>query len=134
MKKSIILFIGLLAIVVGIKGIENYKVNKKQKIKSIILLGKPGCGKGTQAKLWAEKYNLYHIDAGQLLRNCVKNNCKYTDEIKKAFNEGTMVRNEITGYVVMDQLKFKRGISAMLLYRKEEIIYQWRLKRYIHSE
>ena len=81
-----------------------YNKYKNSKINSVILLGKPGCGKGTQAKIWKEKYNLYHIDAGQILRNCVKDNCKYREEILKAFSDGTMVRNEITAFAIKEAL------------------------------
>ncbi len=99
-KKTMIIILTSLIIISSISGVFAYKAYKNSKIKSVILLGKPGCGKGTQAKIWKEKYSLYHIDAGQLLRNCVKNNCKYKDEIQKAFNEGTMVRNEITAFAL----------------------------------
>ena len=102
MRKNILLPACLIGVILCFSciGTYAYKSYKKHSIKSIILLGKPGCGKGTQAKIWAEKYNLYHVDAGQLLRNCVKNNCKYKDEIQKAFREGSMVRNEITAYAL----------------------------------
>ena len=109
MKKVASLFFVIIAsfIAFGLVGLHFYKQHKKQTIKSVILLGKPGCGKGTQAKIWAKKYNLYHVDAGQLLRNCVKNNCKYKNEIQKAFNEGTMVRNEITSFALKKEFDDK---------------------------
>ena len=102
MRRSVVFPVCLIGVILCFSciGTYAYKSYKKHSIKSIILLGKPGCGKGTQAKIWAEKYNLYHVDAGQLLRNCVKNNCKYKDEIQKAFREGSMVRNEITAYAL----------------------------------
>ena len=102
MRKNILFPACLIGVILCFSciGTYAYKSYKKHSIKSIILLGKPGCGKGTQAKMWAEKYNLYHVDAGQLLRNCVKNNCKYKYEIQKAFREGSMVRNEITAYAL----------------------------------
>lgn len=101
-------------------GTFGYKAYKNSKIKSVILLGKPGCGKGTQAKMWKEKYNLYHVDAGQLLRNCVKNNCKYKDEIQKAFNEGTMVRNEITAFALKKE--FDKNVYCLTCKYKGAII------------
>ena len=99
MKKKVIFF-SLMLLVFLVGGGIGYKAHKNSKIKSVILLGKPGCGKGTQAKIWKEKYNLYHVDAGQLLRNCVKNNCKYKDEIQQAFDKGNMVRSEITAFAL----------------------------------
>ena len=96
-----ICFIGSVALFFAAFGYRNYKNNQ---MKNIILLGKPGCGKGTQAKVWVEKYNLYHIDAGQLLRNCVKENCKYKETIESAFKGGALVTNEILSYVLTKEL------------------------------
>ena len=102
-KKNIFVYLSL-CVCLCCSGVFSIKAYKKSKINSVILLGKPGCGKGTQSKIWEKKYNLYHIDAGQLLRNCVKNNCKYKDEIQKAFNNGTMVRSEITAFAMKQEL------------------------------
>ena len=49
----------------------------------ISLLGAPGCGKGTQAKLICEKYNIPHISTGDLFRNAIANNTPLGQEIKK---------------------------------------------------
>ena len=107
LKNDIVLnlcFVGVVVLFFGAFGYKNYK---NSHLKNIILLGKPGCGKGTQAKVWVEKYNLYHIDAGQLLRNCVKENCKYKETIEKAFNGGALVTNEILSYVLNKEMNEK---------------------------
>ena len=121
MKKNIsFIFIFVVIVVSCFACLHFYKQYKKQNIKSVILLGKPGCGKGTQAKIWVEKYDLYHIDAGQLLRNCVASNCKYKDEIKKAFESGTMVRNEITGFALKKE--FEKNVYCLTCKYKGVII------------
>ena len=42
-------------------------------MKSIILFGKPGAGKGTQAEFLEQKYNLYHVSTGDIFRYNLKN-------------------------------------------------------------
>lgn len=49
----------------------------------IILLGGPGAGKGTQAKLLKEHYNVPHISTGDILRANIKQNTELGIEAKK---------------------------------------------------
>jgi adenylate kinase len=39
---------------------------------NLVLFGKPGAGKGTQASFLKEQYNLVHISTGDLFRNNIK--------------------------------------------------------------
>jgi len=47
--------------------------------KALIILGPPGSGKGTQANLVAQKYNVFHLDTGRFLENLVHDSSLQTD-------------------------------------------------------
>jgi len=63
---------------------------------NIIILGPPGSGKGTQAKLLAEKLSLYHFQTGKFSRNLAKRDPR----IKKIIDSGKLIpEQEMTSYV-----------------------------------
>jgi len=68
----------------------------------IILLGAPGCGKGTQSKLICERYNIPHISTGDLLRDAIKNNTPIGIKVKEYMS--TLVPDEIVVGLVNDRL------------------------------
>ena len=71
---------------------------------NIILLGAQGSGKGTQAQLLKEKYNLVHISTGDLLRET-------TDEkIKQQMKEGILVSDEQIIELIKEKLDEKGAI------------------------
>ena len=57
----------------------------------IILLGGPGAGKGTQAKLLKEHYNVPHISTGDILRANIKQNTELGIEAKNYIDQGLLV-------------------------------------------
>jgi len=61
----------------------------------IILLGPPGAGKGTQAKVLAKKLNLVHISTGDLLRQNVYGGTKLGLQAKDFMNKGALVPDEL---------------------------------------
>lgn len=68
----------------------------------ISLLGAPGCGKGTQAKLICEKFNIPHISTGDLFRNAIANNTPLGMEIKKYMSK--LVPDEIVIGLVKERI------------------------------
>ena len=54
----------------------------------IIMLGAPGAGKGTQAKMLAEKYGIPHISTGDIFRANIKNGTELGMEAKKYMEQG----------------------------------------------
>ncbi len=61
----------------------------------IILFGPPGVGKGTQAKLLSEEFNIPHISTGDLLRAAVKNQTPLGIKAQKYMDSGNLVPDDI---------------------------------------
>lgn len=55
---------------------------------SILLIGPSGAGKGTQARLLAEKYGLRHLQSGELLRNMAAKDDDFGRKVKEAMQQG----------------------------------------------
>lgn len=63
---------------------------------NILLVGPQGSGKGTQARILVEKFNLYYFESGAYLRKMAESN----PDIKKMLNEGKLVPDkEFTSYL-----------------------------------
>lgn len=63
---------------------------------AIVLFGKPGAGKGTQAEFLKEKYNLTHISTGDVFRYNIKNETELGKKAQAFINQGQLVPDEIT--------------------------------------
>ncbi len=64
-------------------------------MKSIIFIAPPAAGKGTQAKLVSDEYNIPHISTGDLLREEVSKETPLGKEIKDVMEKGNLVSDEI---------------------------------------
>ena len=63
---------------------------------NLILFGKPGSGKGTQAEFVKGKYDLIHISTGDLFRNNISNNTDLGLLAKSYMEKGDLVPDEVT--------------------------------------
>ena len=70
----------------------------------IIMLGAPGAGKGTQAKMIAAKYQIPHISTGDIFRSNIKNGTELGRKAKEYMDQGLLVPDELTVDLVMDRL------------------------------
>ncbi len=70
----------------------------------IIMLGAPGAGKGTQAKMIAEKYGVPHISTGDIFRANIKNGTQLGMEAKKYMDQGLLVPDELTVKILLDRV------------------------------
>lgn len=78
-----------------------YQLTKEPTMKNIVLFGPPGAGKGTQADLLKEKYDLIHISTGDVFRYNIKNETKLGMLAKTFMDGGNLVPDEVT----IDMLK-----------------------------
>ena len=67
---------------------------------NIIIFGPPGAGKGTQSKFIVNKFNLYQLSTGDLLRKEIKNKTKLGSEISSIFTSGDLVSDEIVSNLI----------------------------------
>ena len=70
----------------------------------IIMIGPPGSGKGTQAKLLAQKYNLKHVSTGDILRRAGQNH-----------SDGKFATDETVTEIVKNELADMDGFSGCIL-------------------
>jgi len=115
------------------------KVSKKLSV--IILLGPPGAGKGSQAILLAEKFDLYHLESSKLIEQKIMEAKKgdfveieskkyFLEKEKKLWKRGILCSPPFVTYLIKEKIKElakeKKGIifsgSPRTLYEGEEII------------
>ena len=67
---------------------------------NIILFGPPGAGKGTQAQKIVNKFNLYQVSTGDLLRNEIKNKSDVGKKIEQIISQGDFVTDDIVNKIL----------------------------------
>lgn len=70
----------------------------------IVLLGPPGSGKGTQAHIICEKYNLPHISTGDIFRANLQQGTELGKKAKEYMDKGALVPDDLTISIVVDRL------------------------------
>jgi len=71
---------------------------------NIIMLGAPGAGKGTQAKMIADKYQIPHISTGDIFRANIKNDTELGKKAKGYMDQGLLVPDELVVDLVVDRM------------------------------
>ncbi len=72
---------------------------------SLLIFGPPGVGKGTQAKLIAEKFGLFHLSTGEYLRKAIEEKTELGKKAKQIVDSGSLVPDEIMIGIVKEALK-----------------------------
>ena len=82
---------------------------------NIVLFGKPGAGKGTQAEFLKEKYNLTHLSTGDIFRFNIKNDTELGKLAKTFMDKGDLVPDEVTIQMLQSEVD-KNPHSAGFLF------------------
>jgi len=72
---------------------------------NLVLLGPPGAGKGTQAKVLSKELNIPHISTGDMLRDAVNKDTSLGRRAKGYMVKGELVPDDITIPMILDRLK-----------------------------
>ena len=70
----------------------------------IVLLGPPGVGKGTQARILSEKTGLMHVSSGDLFRENLKNQTELGKLAKSFMDKGELVPDDVTIKMIKDRI------------------------------
>ena len=81
---------------------------------NLIIFGPPGAGKGTQADFIVNKYNLYQLSTGQVLRNEIDNKTELGKEISSIIGAGSLVSDEIVKKLVEPFISDKKYRNRLI--------------------
>ena len=81
----------------------------------IVLLGPPGVGKGTQAKILSEQTGLAHISSGDLFRENLKNQTELGKLAQTYMTKGELVPDDVTIAMVRDRLRLPDAVAGAIL-------------------
>ena len=81
---------------------------------NIVLFGKPGAGKGTQAEFLKAKYNLTHLSTGDIFRFNIKNNTELGQLAKSYMDKGDLVPDEVTIKMLQSEVDKNQDSAGFL--------------------
>jgi adenylate kinase len=81
---------------------------------NIVLFGKPGAGKGTQAEFLKEKYNLVHLSTGDIFRYNIKNETELGKLAKTYMDKGDLVPDEVTIKMLQSEVDKNKDSAGFL--------------------
>ena len=81
---------------------------------NIVLFGKPGAGKGTQAEFLKRKYNLVHLSTGDIFRFNIKNDTELGKLAKTYMDKGDLVPDAVTIQMLESEVDKNPEVAGFL--------------------
>lgn len=83
-------------------------------MKYFILFGPPGAGKGTQAKIMVDKFNLHHVSTGDLLRKEIAKGTELGKIAKSLIDNGNFVDDEIVEQMIENEIENNPTVKGFI--------------------
>ncbi|HTN04241.1 MAG TPA: nucleoside monophosphate kinase, partial [Planctomycetaceae bacterium] len=74
-------------------------------MRKYVVMGAQGCGKGTQAKLLKQDYNLVHISVGDIFRWHIQSHTKLGARVKRLIADGHLAPDDIVEDIIRQRLE-----------------------------
>ncbi len=81
----------------------------------IVLLGPPGAGKGTQAKILTEEYHIPQLSTGDMLREVITRETEIGKKAKAVMSSGALVPDSIVNQIVSERIDESDCINGFVL-------------------
>jgi adenylate kinase len=94
--------------------VEVVEASRKKEFTNIVLLGRPGSGKGTQGKLLAQKHNLVYISTGSLLRQEIAKGSDIGKLVAPYMEKGEIVPDEIPIKLIEEMIKANPNANGFI--------------------
>ena len=91
-----------------------YQLNTSLTMTNLVLFGKPGAGKGTQAAFLKDKYNLVHISTGDIFRYNIKNETKLGKLAQSYMDKGDLVPDEVTIQMLQEEVEKNPNVEGFI--------------------
>lgn len=84
-------------------------------MKTYIIFGPPGAGKGTQASILSKTLHYTHLSTGQLLRDAIKAGSELGKKVEKIINRGNLISDEMISEIIGSFLSKNKDLEGIIL-------------------
>ena len=98
---------------------------------NVVLFGPPGAGKGTQADLLVQKYELKHLSTGDILRNEIKNKSELGLKAQSYMDAGNLVPDRVVIDMISKIIDNSMDVKGFIFYFITKYITSWKMFKFI---